>query len=58
MSSRRRKRENVPVMSMAGLIRYYEDVKEKVKISPTLLIIISIALIAGVILASKIVPPP
>ncbi|MFP3259438.1 MAG: preprotein translocase subunit Sec61beta [Sulfolobus sp.] len=58
MPSSKKKKETVPLVSMAGLIRYYEEEKEKVKISPTVLITIGIALIAGVILASVLIPPP
>ena len=58
MPSKKKKKETVPLVSMAGLIRYYEEEREKIKITPKLLLIISIALIAGVILASILIPPP
>lgn len=58
MPSSKKKKQEVPLISMAGLIRYYEEENEKVKISPKILIIISIVLIAGVILASVLIPPP
>lgn len=57
-SSKKRRKETVPLVSMAGLIRYYEEEREKVKVSPKILIIASIAIIAGVILASILIPPP
>ncbi|BAB65281.1 MULTISPECIES: preprotein translocase subunit Sec61beta [Sulfurisphaera] len=58
MPSSKKKKETVPLASMAGLIRYYEEENEKIKISPKLLIIISIIMVAGVIVASILIPPP
>ena len=58
MPSSKKKKETVPLVSMAGLIRYYEEEREKVKVSPRLLVIISIVLIAGIILAHFLIPPP
>ncbi|QIW23144.1 preprotein translocase subunit Sec61beta [Sulfolobus sp. S-194] len=58
MPSSKKKKETVPLASMAGLIRYYEEENEKIKISPKLLIIISVIMVAGVIVASILIPPP
>ncbi|AHC51102.1 preprotein translocase subunit SecG [Sulfolobus acidocaldarius SUSAZ] len=58
MPSSKKKKEDVPIASMAGLVRYYETEKEKVKISPKVVVVASIVLIAGVIIASFIIPPP
>ncbi|AWR94469.1 preprotein translocase subunit Sec61beta [Acidianus brierleyi] len=56
MPSSKKKKENVPLMSMAGLVRYYEEENEKVKIDPKVVIIGSIVIIAVVIVLSKLVP--
>ncbi|EZQ03051.1 MULTISPECIES: preprotein translocase subunit Sec61beta [Acidianus] len=58
MPSSKKKKEDVPLVSMAGLIRYYEEENEKIKISPKAFIIASIVLIAVVIALSALVPPP
>lgn len=57
MPATKKKRENVPVMSMAGLIRYYEEEHEKFKIDPIYVIIGSIVLVSVVVLITKIIPP-
>jgi len=56
MPASKKKKENVPLMSMAGLVRYYEEENEKVKINPNVVIIGSIVIIAVVIVLSKLVP--
>jgi len=58
MPSSKKKRETVPLASMAGLIRYYEEENEKVKLSPKVLVIVSIVVIVGVVIASLLIPPP
>lgn len=58
MPSSKKKKDTVPLASMAGLIRYYEEENEKIKISPKTLLIVSIVIIAGVIVASILIPPP
>lgn len=58
MPSSKKKRETVPLASMAGLIRYYEEENEKVKLSPKVLVIASIVVIVGVVIASLLIPPP
>ncbi|ABP96429.1 MULTISPECIES: preprotein translocase subunit Sec61beta [Metallosphaera] len=57
MPSSKKKKENVPVMSMAGLIRYYEEEHEKYKVDPIYVIIASIVLVAVVVAVTKIIPP-
>ncbi len=54
MPSSKKKKETVPLMSMAGLIRYYEEENEKIKIDPKVVIIASIAITVAVIVLSKI----
>ncbi|MEM0187825.1 MAG: preprotein translocase subunit Sec61beta [Saccharolobus sp.] len=54
MPSPKKKKENVPLMSMAGLIRYYEEENEKIKINPKVVIITSLALTVVIIVLSKI----
>jgi|ECHhosMinimDraft_1075155.scaffolds.fasta_scaffold00129_13 preprotein translocase subunit Sec61beta len=58
MSTRKKKRESIPVASMAGLVRYYEDEKEIIKVSPQVIIIVSIVVIGVIIALSKLLPPP
>ncbi|AWR97231.1 preprotein translocase subunit Sec61beta [Acidianus sulfidivorans JP7] len=58
MPSSKKKKENVPLVSMAGLIRYYDEDTEKFKIDPKVVFIGSIVLIAVIIAISKIIPPP
>lgn len=58
MPSSKKKKETVPLASMAGLIRYYEEENEKVKVSPKIIVVISIAIIVGVVIASILIPPP
>lgn len=58
MPSTKKKKENVPLVSMAGLIRYYDEEKEKVRIDPKVVVIGSIVLIAVTLALSKLVPPP
>ncbi|AEB96136.1 MAG: preprotein translocase subunit Sec61beta [Metallosphaera sp.] len=57
MPTSKKKKENVPMMSMAGLIRYYEEEHEKYKIDPLYVIIGSVVLVALVVAITKIVPP-
>ncbi|BCU67287.1 preprotein translocase subunit Sec61beta [Sulfolobales archaeon HS-7] len=52
----KKKKENIPVASMAGLIRYYEEEKEVIKVSPTVVIVASIAVVVVVAILSKILP--
>ncbi len=56
MPASKKKKENVPLMSMAGLVRYYEEENERVKIDPKVVIIGSIVIIAVVIALSKLIP--
>jgi preprotein translocase subunit Sec61beta len=58
MPSTKKKKENIPLVSMAGLIRYYDEENEKVKIDPKVVLIGSIVLIAIILILSKLVPPP
>ncbi|AEE93671.1 preprotein translocase subunit Sec61beta [Acidianus hospitalis] len=58
MPSTKKKKENIPLVSMAGLIRYYDEENEKVKIDPKVALIGSIVLIAIILILSKLVPPP
>ena len=58
MPSSKKKKETVPLASMAGLIRYYEEEKEKIKLSPKVLVIVSVVLIVGIILVRILIPPP
>lgn len=58
MPSSKKKKENVPLVSMAGLIRYYDEDVEKVKVDPKVVLIGSIIVIAVIIAISKILPPP
>lgn len=58
MPSTKKKKENIPLVSMAGLIRYYDEENEKVKIDPKVVFIGSIILIAIILVLSKLVPPP
>jgi preprotein translocase subunit Sec61beta len=54
--SGKKKRENVPVISMAGLIRYYEEEKGKITIDPKVVVIVSIGLAVGIVILSKLFP--
>ncbi|ACP35984.1 Sec61beta family protein [Sulfolobus islandicus Y.G.57.14] len=54
MPSSKKKKETVPVMSMAGLIRYYEEENEKIKINPKIVIGASLALTIIVIVITKL----
>ncbi|EWG07243.1 MAG: preprotein translocase subunit SecG [Candidatus Aramenus sulfurataquae] len=56
MPPTKKKKENIPLMSMAGLVRYYEEEHEKVKIDPKVVIIGSIVVIGIVIALSRLVP--
>ncbi|MEM0174085.1 MAG: preprotein translocase subunit Sec61beta [Sulfolobaceae archaeon] len=56
MPSSKKKKENVPVLSMAGLIRYYEEEKGRIRIDPKVVIIASIALSVGVLVLTKFFP--
>ncbi|BDC19269.1 preprotein translocase subunit Sec61beta [Acidianus sp. HS-5] len=58
MPSSKKKKENIPLASMAGLIRYYDEENEKVKIDPKVVLIGSIILIAVILVVSKLIPPP
>ncbi len=58
MPSTKKKKENIPLASMAGLIRYYDEENEKVKIDPKVVLIGSIVLIAIILAVSKLIPPP
>ena len=58
MPSTKKRKENIPLASMAGLIRYYDEENEKVKIDPKVVLIGSIVLIAIILILSKLVPPP
>lgn len=58
MPAPKKKKETVPLISMAGLIRYYDEDVEKVKVDPKAVLIGSIILIALIIVISKILPPP
>ncbi|BDB97156.1 MAG: preprotein translocase subunit Sec61beta [Saccharolobus sp.] len=54
MPASKKKKETVPLVSMAGLIRYYEEEKEKIKVDPKIVVGVSIALTIAVIVATKI----
>jgi preprotein translocase subunit Sec61beta len=58
MPSKKKRRDTVPMSSMAGLIRYYEEEKEVVKVSPKVLLISSVILVAAVIAITKLLPVP
>ncbi len=51
MVSARKKRRTGGPMSAAGLISFYEEYEEKLTLSPTTIVIISIVFTAAVILA-------
>jgi len=55
-SSGKKKKENIPIMSMAGLIRYYEEEKGKIRVDPKVVLIVSIALSVGVLVLTKLFP--
>ncbi len=46
MSPRRRKRRGEGPLTAAGLVRFFEDVEAKVKISPMTILIVAIAVSA------------
>ncbi|WP_338599999.1 preprotein translocase subunit Sec61beta [Sulfolobus tengchongensis] len=54
MPAPKKKKETVPLLSMAGLIRYYEEENEKIKVSPKIVIGASLALTIAVIVITKI----
>ncbi len=57
MSSRRRRRKTGPgPFTAAGLVRFYEEVEEGVKIKPELVIFTAVALTVVVILLNVILP--
>lgn len=57
MSSRRR-RTGPGLASYVGLIRFYEEVEEQVKLNPYLILFLAIATPVIVILLTKLFPPP
>jgi len=50
LSSRKKRRTGGP-MSAAGLISFYDEYEEKLRLSPTTIVVVSIAFTALVILA-------
>lgn len=58
MPSTKKKKQDIPLVSMAGLIRYYDEDIEKIKIDPKLILIASIILIGIIMAISKLLPPP
>ncbi|MEM0027716.1 MAG: preprotein translocase subunit Sec61beta [Ignisphaera sp.] len=56
--SSRRKRAGPGLASYVGLIRFYEEVEEQVKLNPYLILFLSIATPIIVIFLTKIFPPP
>jgi len=58
MSSRRRRREGPGPFTAAGLIRFYEEVEEGIKMKPYMIVIIAFTLIAVVIALNFIKPIP
>ncbi len=58
MPASKKKKENIPLSSMAGLIRYYDEDIEKIKVNPKAVIIISIVMIGVVIALTKLLPTP
>lgn len=57
MSSRRR-RTGPGLASYVGLIRFYEEVEEQVKLNPYLILFLSIATPIIAIVFAKFFPPP
>ncbi len=58
MSSRRRRREGPGPFTAAGLIRFYEEVEEGIRIKPSIVIIIAVILVATVIALNFVKPIP
>ncbi|AFH42948.1 MULTISPECIES: preprotein translocase subunit Sec61beta [Fervidicoccus] len=58
MSSKSKEKKKKPsgLMSAAGLISFYEDTSAKITITPTTIIIISIAFI-GIVVALRVLLP-
>ncbi|MGB9830868.1 MAG: preprotein translocase subunit Sec61beta [Fervidicoccus fontis] len=58
MSSKSKEKKKKPsgLMSAAGLISFYEDTSTKITITPTTIIIISIAFI-GIVVALRVLLP-
>ncbi|MDK6027817.1 preprotein translocase subunit Sec61beta [Ignisphaera sp. 4213-co] len=57
MSSRRR-RAGPGLASYVGLIRFYEEVEEQIKLNPYLILFIAIATSILAIALTKLFPPP
>ncbi|MCC6045484.1 MAG: preprotein translocase subunit Sec61beta [Ignisphaera sp.] len=57
MSSRRR-RTSPGLTSYVGLVRFYEEVEEQIKLNPYLILILSIATPLLAIILMKLFPPP
>ncbi|BBG24470.1 preprotein translocase subunit Sec61beta [Sulfuracidifex tepidarius] len=58
MPASKKKKENIPLSSMAGLIRYYDEDIERIKINPKAVIIASLVMIGLVIALTKLLPTP
>ncbi len=56
--SSRRKRTGPGLSSYVGLVRFYEEVEEQVKLNPYLIISIAIATSLTVILLRMFIPKP
>ncbi len=54
----KKKKADVPLISMAGLVRYFEEERAKVKVSPYVIIVLALGLSIGVILLDILVPAP
>jgi len=56
MSSRRRKRTGPGPFTAAGLVRFYEEVEEGIKMRPEFVVLTAIALTVIVILLNILLP--
>lgn len=56
MSSRRRRRTGPGPFTAAGLVRFYEEVEEGIKMRPELVVLTAIALTVIVILLNILLP--
>ncbi|MCY0868749.1 MAG: preprotein translocase subunit Sec61beta [Desulfurococcus sp.] len=52
----KRRRETPGMFSAAGLIRYYEESDEGIKLKPSVFVALMIAFTVGIIILSKIAP--
>jgi len=53
-----KKKAEVPLVSMAGLIRYFEEERVKIKVSPYIIIALGLGLAIAVAFLDILVPLP